>query len=339
MLKHLLVLLFLPIIFVTGCSVSQKALEENSILPNYSLLYIIHGDANYTYHMDSMRLNADKEALEEAIKVAEKSLNGEVFIFHQKEEKRRFFFFPKKDRVLYHYKGGKLIGKERYSPYGGGLVKEAELFEEKSTEGVKKKFMFYYGHEIPSDPSLVYHQSFPDHIFNTEVFTSDISLFGKSFDLLVLSTCNNGNPLMANKLLGKTSFMIASPRNLHLSYIRSDKVNLIEEDPEISTEAIADSIAKSSFNRLSGRLQTMVTIGVYNLEKIGSYISDHSNRYEGHLKDIEQKTLFRDNVDCNILDVFTEDRLSEQGAYLYYRSPAFGRESGKKSHSVWGCKN
>lgn len=338
MLKHLLV--SLPFLFIFGCSVSEKTVQEKPSSPNYTLLYIIHADANYTYHMDSKRLSADQEALKEAVTVAEKSRNGEVFIFHQKEESKRFFFFPKKDRVWYHYKGGELLDKGKYSPNGGGLAKEAALFREKRTEGVQKKIMFYYGHEIPADSSLIYHQSSPNQHFDTGIFASDVSLFGnKPFDLMVLSTCNNGNPLMAHKLSGKTNYMVASPRNLHLSYMKSEKISMIEQDPEVSNEAIADSIAKSSFIDLSGSLQTMVTVGVYNLKEIESYISEYSSRYENHLKKIEQKTLFRDNQDCNMLDIFEKDKLNENGAYLYYKSPAFGREAGEESHSVWGCKN
>ena len=311
--------------------------QQNPIDVQYSAIYMIHADANYTYHQDGNRLQADEQILEEAISIAKDADHGEVFIFHQKPERKRFLFFPKKDRVWYHFRGGELVGKGVYSPEGGGFSAEAKIYNQKSASEGRKLF-FYFGHEVPSQASFIYHKSEPDHDFNTEIFTDTITQFESSFDLVLLSTCNNGNPLMAASLMGKADYLVASPRNLHLSYLDTQALSLLEDQPSVPTEVLADSIAQKSFNRLSSELQTLVTVGVYNLDVVGNYIKSYSDRYVDHLKIIQQESLFTDNVDCAELDIFAENKIPENGATLYFSPPAFGRQANLTSHSAWGCK-
>lgn len=301
-------------------------------------MFIIHADANYTYHVDGKRHSADKEALDKALETARKATHGEVFIFHQKREKNRFLFFPQKNREWYQFRGGALIAEGKYSPKKGGIEKEAEIYKNRAAAQSSKKMLFYFGHEIPSKTSLVYHQSRPESLFNTRIFTEGISKFEDRFSLLMLSTCNNGNPLMAGKLIGKADFLVASPRNLHLSYLDTDALQLLESKPEMSAEALADSLARQSFERLSGQLQTMVTTAVYDLDIVSAYITDYAADYSRYLDTVEQKSLFTDNADCNALPVFRKSAIPEKGVHLYFKPPAFGKEASLENHSVWGCK-
>ena len=334
MVRILTLLLFVLLI---GCSSSKITTPTNSGDVDYSVVYMVHADANYTYHVEGDRLKADEQTVQEAIEVGKASVHGEVIIFHQKPERKRFLFFPKKDRVWYHYREGELVGKGSYSPQGGGFKAEAELYQKMSVDEGRKMF-FYFGHEIPSKASFTYHHSDPDQEFNTEVFAEDITGFEDHFDLILLSTCNNGNPLMANQLAGKSKYLIASPRNLHLSYVDTQSLKLLEESPSVSTEALADSIAWNSFDRLSSELQTLVTLGVYNLDVVGSYIGSYADEYVRHLQSIQQESLFRDNTDCGKLDMFANQNIPEKGVTLYFSPPAFGREANVTSHSAWGCK-
>lgn len=326
------------IAFLSGCSSSLKIADQHAIQPDYTLVYMIHGDANYTYHENGKRFKADQEIVAEAKSVARKAKHGEVFIFHQKKERKKLLFFPQKDRIWYHYRGGVLVDKGKYSPEAGGFGREAELYQAEAVAHSDRKIFMYFGHEIPSKTSLIYHRSLPKKPFNTEIFAKDLTKFEPHFDLLLLSTCNNGNPWMAESVADKVNYMIASPRNLHLSYMETQGLSLLEEAPNVSTKQLADTLALQSFERLSGQLQTMVTIGVYDLHEIGKYIHDYSNGYVAYLNKLRQKSLFTDNTDCNSMEVFKNQPIPQNGAHLYFKPPAFGRDSNLKNHSVWGCK-
>ncbi|MEQ8524869.1 hypothetical protein [Gracilimonas sp.] len=336
---HKVLSLFL-LVFLTGCSASEVVTKmDHQSNPDYTAVYIIHADANYTFHMNGKRYQADQEILSEAKAVGESARSGEVFIFHQQPERKRFLFFPGKDRVWYHYKGGELVGKGQYSPTGGGFSKEADLYRQMTgNSNTGRKLFFYFGHEMPSKASFAYHHSQPEHTFNTEVFANDISGFEDKFDLMVLSTCNNGNPLTVERLTGKTEYLVASPRNLHLSYLDTHSLNLLETLSDVSTKSLADSIARHSLERLSEQLQTMVTVGVYEMDVVEEYMGPYADSYANYLGSVQQKSLFTDNADCNTLEIFEGQRIPEKGAKIYFSSTAFGREAGLEHHSAWGCK-
>lgn len=305
----------------------------------YSLIYVIHGDANYTYHRNGNLRKANLDALNRAIETAKQAKHGEVFIFHQKPERKLLFLFPQKDRLMYHFRHGELVGGQSYSPIEGGLKAEANLYNRQKAEKTGRSFFLYFGHEIPSgSPYLMYHWSQPYLRFNTEIFANDLSLFQDHFNMVVLSTCNNGNPLMAQELSGKTDYMVASPQNLHLSHLLDSPLLQLESDPNISTGKLANSLAKQSFDRLAGFLQTTVTVGVYNLNELQPEIHSLAQTYRRHLDTIQQKSLFVDNVDCKTLPEF-DAPLPSDGITLYYQPPAFGVNSSSMNHSGWGCKN
>ncbi|MDX1642598.1 MAG: hypothetical protein R3220_12920, partial [Balneolaceae bacterium] len=181
-----------------SCSTSKKISNEENSNVRYTLVYIIHGDANYTYHLNGKKRKADIDVLNRAIETGRNAKHGEVFIFHQKPERKLLFLIPKKDRTFYHYKNGELVGGKLYSPAGGGLAAEVRLFNDNKSVQTERNVFLYFGHEIPvGSPRLVYHQSKPLHPFNTEIFAHNFQNFDANFDLTVLSTCNNGNPLMA----------------------------------------------------------------------------------------------------------------------------------------------
>jgi len=332
------VLSFILLFVLAACSTVDKTTREPIPEADYTLVFMVHGDANYTYHENGERYRADERMIDEAIARGKASTNGEVFIFHQKPEGKRFFVVPKKDRVWYHFRGGELTGKGAYSPKGGGFEAEAEIYKSMASEQGRKMFL-YFGHEIPSQASFTYHNSQPKQRFNTRIFTEDITLFEDKFDLVVLSTCNNGNPLMASGLTGKSRYLVASPRDLHLSYMDTRALQELEERPSITTGTLADSLAKDSFKRLSEQLQTLVTVGIYDLDVIDTYIHTWADTYSTYLEKLDQESLFRDNTECNKLDIFTDKSIPVSGTSLYFEAPAFGREAGRSTHSVWGCKN
>ena len=143
---------------------------------------------------------------------------------------------------------------------------------------------------------------------------------------------------MIQELTGVTETLVASPQNLHLSHLTDSPLQQLESNPEISTGELAHSIAKQSFDRLSEFLQTMVTVGVYDLDKIQPQIHPIAQTYRTHLNTIQQNSLFVDNVDCQSFPEF-QNPLPQNGITLYYQPPAFFSQSVTASHSGWGCKN
>ena len=325
-----------------GCSTSDKITSlpksfETSSPPGYTLVYVIHGDANYLYHQDGKPIRADQNALNKAFNVAVKATKGEVFIFHQKPEKHAFLFFPKKDRTYFHYRNGQLIGYGEYSPSDGGLTEEASIFNEKAFKENSRTFFFYFGHEIPMHSDLSYHRSQPDVLFNAEIFSDDLSLFRRELELTVLSTCNNGNPYMIRLLNGKTKTVIASPQNLHLSYLDSEDILLLNDNPDLSAIELAQSISRDSFQRLSTEVSTTVSISVYDIEKISSELADTLLTNSVAAISPERS----ESVDCLTLPEYRSSGLQHvNGVFVYYQPPQFGQKTSNKStkHSGWGCK-
>lgn len=143
---------------------------------------------------------------------------------------------------------------------------------------------------------------------------------------------------MAQELSGIADYLVASPQNLHLAHLIDSPLLQLESDPNISTAKLANSVAKQSFERLSEFLQTMVTVGVYDLNDIQPQIHSVARTYREHLNSIQQRSLFVDNVDCQNLPVFNQP-LPEEGVTLYYQEPSFGMRSAEINHSGWGCRN
>ncbi len=305
--------------------------------PNYALIYVIHGDSDYLYHKDGKPYKADKEALKEAFEVALNAKKGEVFIFHQQPEKKAFLLFPKKDRTFYHYKNGDLVRMEKYSPLTGGLETELQFIEKNIASGIKRVSLFYFGHEIPENYSSAYHRSQPTADFNLDIFSEDLNKLAFSLDLIALSTCNNGTPEVAYKLSDHSEILIASPQNLHLSYLNTKKVLMMEQDHDISTLALADSIANNSFEELSSFIETDVTVSIYDLNTVSHYLEDLIALYSHKNETALSPNTSRSNMDCSDLED-VKPVLKNEGVVTYYSPSLFGRRSKKKSHSGWGCK-
>ncbi len=304
----------------------------------YSVVYIVHADANYLYHENGKPRYADLEALKDAFNFAEQAVSGEVFVFHQKPEVKQFFVIPQKDRDMFYFRKGKLVRHQTYSPRDGGFTREAELYHQySSVRESSPSALLYFGHEVPSYPSATYHRSMKGTLFDTGVFAEGVSLFDNKVDLVMVSTCNNGNPMMMSKLDDRAGVVVASPQNLHLSYLESARLDLLEKRPDIPIIGVADSIATNSFEALTERTQTAVTVSVYDLNEMDFSLNGFESRYERYLNELPLSAYFRENTDCRNVELFDEDLFSK-GLKSYYRPPAFGRMARVKDHSGWGCK-
>src|SRR5690625_5088753 len=171
-----------------GCSTGEKLTVEDSgergdnAGIDYSIIYLLHGDADYLYHSEGIPLQADEEALKKARQAGKSAERGEVFIFHQRPEQKVLWLFPKKDRVMYHYRNGQLVNRVRYSPESNkAFASESRLYKTYSRARDSgeplKRILLFYGHEIPSDDQKGYYRSRTDARFGSSAFAEGIASF------------------------------------------------------------------------------------------------------------------------------------------------------------------
>ncbi len=339
--------LFVLILFI-ACSTSRLPLTNYQEQVSYTVIYLIHADANYLYHnRQGEPLQADLKVLNEAKQIGRKAEDGEVFIFHLKPETNIFYVFPKKDRRFLYYRNGELVYEKSYSPSSKKqpFVTEAKLYkyfhQTAETDSAYKKVLLYFGHEIPVQKGTHYFRSRPDAALSTALFAEGIGRFlqpeNKPFDLTVLSTCDNGTPLMAQMLAPFTDFLLASPQNLHLSHIDTKALLRMENPGEIETKKLASAIASETYNRLSSFLQTVITLSLYDLNEIKVYLPIMATFYKGYLNGHEDLRPMAENIDCGQLSFFTRKQ-PEKGVKVWYKPPQFGQKAGDENFSGWGCK-
>lgn len=313
----------------------------------YSVIYYIHADAGYLYHdPDGQPVQANARVLDTALAIAENARSGEVFIFYQRPEKKFLGIFPQKRSRFYHYTNGQKSTQVKYrhsdkqEPF---LATEAQLYKQygEHTPGNDRQHYFlYFGHEIPKEKGTNYHRTLPDIEVNTASFAGGIrQFFGadeQKFDLVVLSTCNNGTPAMAELLMPATELLLASPQNLHLSHIDTDSMAILERDPGPSPVQLAQSMAGQTYRRLAATIQTTITLALYELDKVQPYINELHTSAVTH-EQSAQANLFRDNADCARFPFFDAGKY-QAGVETWFKPSRFGRGNNSETHSGWGCK-
>jgi len=334
------------------------------------IIYVIHGDGGYVWYDDAgVRHEADREALAQARGTAEKASAAEVFIFHQRPT-RFLHIFPGSDGTLWQYRKGRLIRKLPYSrsreydpsarsrdPSHGeeDLAVEAELFARFSALPAPRRcgasavpgpvrIFCYFGHGIPVTGKVPYFRSRPDVAFSMAGFTRGLVRFGgpacppaKPFALVVLSACHGGTPEATVALAPFADWILASPGELHLSYLDTRALARLAQDNPAPFEAgqagvWGRAIAMESFARLEASVRTGVTISLYETEKAEAYLREHRGAWGG-------PTLFAEPTgyrDCGENADFGAGG-EAAGAMVFYQPPRFGIDRNKSGHSGWEC--
>lgn len=313
--------------------------------PRYSLVFIIHGDANYLYHdaLGNAR-RADEDVLARAQAVAERNPNAEVFIFHEIERRHVLFLIPRRDGRAYHYRNGRLMetkaywrdqGESRFDP-------EARLHEQfAGGRRAPLRLFLYFGHELPEFDEAGYDASYAKRRVIIDDLADGVrSLAGDStrFDVLVLATCFGGTPRAIGALAPHARYIIASPDNLHLSYFDLSPLAPLDIGPgEDAVAAFADRFARNAFDRLSAEVQTAVSVVVYDSDGVNAFVESVAGTYRRTLS--AASGMPPESVrhcDCADDPAYA---LPETGKALtvYYRAPRFGRAQDKQGHSGWGC--
>lgn len=351
MINNLVVYPVILILVFMACSHTSEIISSEPTGERYSadyaVFYYIHADGDYLFHdSEGNPVQADQRALAAAIRVAENAQSGEVFIFHQRPQKRFLHLFPRRSSALYYYRNGDEVSRVKYRHAEKDedfLDTERELFERYNSEKdakARQKYLLFFGHEIPAEDGYKYHQTLPGVNVTAESFAAGIQGFldgeRDKFELVVLSACSNGTPAMAKHLLPAADYLLASPQNLHLSHIDSDSLHLLETNRDKPPPEIAGAMAEQTYNRLAESIQTTITFTIYDLDTVRDYIEElyaRNSEYEME----NRPDPYRENIDCGELPFFNLQKYN-RGLESWYRPPRFGRQAGRGSHSGWGCK-
>ena len=326
---------------------SETAPEEvNSLPPRYIIVFIIHGDGGYLYHdTDGNKFRADEEAVNSAKIVAERNSQAEVFIFHEKRKKHFLFLFPRHDGEFYYYRNGQFLAQESYWRDHGQsrFDPEIELYNRFRAEehSRPKKFFLYFGHEIPEIDGKGYDASHKDRSFTVTDLVDGLKHFNQNstkFDLIALSTCFNGTPHTIAALSPYAEYIIASPGNLHLSYFDLQPFEALDiglRDGDVSS--LAMMCARQSFERLKKDIQTEITVAVYDVDRVQTFLNSVNSVYDltlTTLKDKPSKSI--EHCDCSEDSAYLQPAISD-GIEVFFRPAKFGRSKQKQVHSGWEC--
>jgi hypothetical protein len=347
----------------------------------FQIVYVIHGDGGYVWYDDAgARHEADRDALAQARETAENAAAAEVFIFHQRPT-RFLRVFRGSDGTLWHYRKGRLLRKIPYArgrDYGArpedgarredGLAAEAALFARFAAlpaprrcgapaEDPPVRILCYFGHGIPVTGKVPYFRSRPDVPFSLASFSRGLVRFGgpacppaKPFALIVLSACHGGTPEATLALAPYADWILASPGELHLSYLDTRALARLARDNPIPFETghgglWGRAIAAESFARLGTAIRTGITISLYETAKAEAYLRERRGAWaetaEALAADstVTGPALFAEPTayrDCAENPAFGPGG-EAAGATLFYQPPRFGRDRKKEEHSGWEC--
>jgi hypothetical protein len=315
----------------------------------FSIVCVIHGDGEYLYH-DSSGIEhlADEDALENAVAIARNNLCAEVFIFHQRPRRHVLFLFPRRDGEFYYFRNGQLVAEESYwrDQESSRVDPEVGLYVRfrQNTQHEMLNLFLYYGHEIPEYGGAGYDGSYPDRPFTVTDLANGLHRLtrnGARFDLVVLSTCFGGTPHSIGVVGAQARYIIASPENLHLSYLdlRSlARLDLMLSDGDV--RGLARRVARDAFERLATRVQTTVSVAVYDVDRVQNFLDGVRGRYEETLNLLKSMTPVSaasvEHCDCAELPEY-EPRKMGEGVEVYYRAARFGRSQHTQGHSGWEC--
>ena len=327
---------------------SQQA-DGHVLTGRYSIVCVIHGDGDYVYHdNDGSEYAADEKALAAVQQVAQRNPRADVFVFHQRPRSHVLFLFPLRDGDFYYYRDGRLVTELSYwrDQEQSRFNAEVELYRRfrEDNLGEMMNVFLYCGHEIPEAGGVGYDASYPDRSFTVHDLAGRLEDFTRDstrFDLVVLSTCFGGTPHTIGTLGPFARYIIASPDNLHLSYFdlhSLERLDLSVTGGDIL--ALARQFAQHAFDRLTGEVQTAVSVAVYDVDRTRDFVRSVRGMYDHALttmsKETQASVTTMEHCDCADIPAYVLPAINE-GVDVFYRPARFGRLKHKQSHSGWEC--
>lgn len=364
--------------WIVSCSTAPHV-STNTVQtqpPAYSLLFVIHGDANYVFH-DTVGVahHANEDVLARAQAVALANPQAEVFIFHDKPLRKTLFLFKQHDGEFYYYRNGELVatreywrdeGTSRFSVQGALYNAYRSRLDTNASKSLTR-ILLYFGHEIPEFDDQHYDESYPDSTLTIKKFSNALRSFtnqepgtwnpehgtwnpepgtgnpehgtsSQYFDLIVMSTCYNGSPHSIAALAPHSRYIIASPTSLHLSYFDIEIFRHLEQTLGGSSMSVfAQRAAESAYNRLSASVQTVVGVSAYDVSLVIPYTNSIAEIYSQRIATMNTTpNATMAHCDCADLAPFNNP-LMHDGVQVLYRPPLFGRDANKILHSGWSC--
>ena len=319
---------------------------ETGLPLEYAIVCIIHGDGSYGFHdSEGREYKADEQALAGAQQVAERNSQAEVFIFHEKHRRHTLLFFPRSDGEFYYYRNGRLIAQESYWRDHGlsrfdPVVDRFNRFHVTGSPRQLRLFL-YFGHEIPEMGGKGYDASYRNWTFTIHDLADGLGRITRDstrFDLVALSSCFGGTPHTISALTPQARYIIASPGNLHLSYLDLQPFEALDVGLRAGdVSAFATECARRSFARLTEDLQTEITVAVYDVDRVQGFVASVDSAYDCALSVLQGKApTGLAHCDCADDSAYVRPAMSE-GVEVFYRPARFGRSAGKLNHSGWEC--
>ncbi len=326
-----------------------RASGEGLPAPPYSIVFVINGDGDYVYHDTSGNAyKADEKALDGAKRIAERNPGAEVFIFHQMPEDHFLFFFPLPDAEFFCYRRGRLVANESYRrdrsqpPFSP----ELELYRRFSADNrhPSASVFVYCGHEISETRGRADNASEPGRTCTVHELAGGLKSFtGDSarFDIAILSTCYGGTPFTIGALGASARYIVASPDNLHLSYFDLhllERLDVSLRDGDVP--AFARRFARRSFDRLTGEVETAVSVAAYDADSVRGYVRSVQALYDSTLTALsvegDPSAGKAERCDCAEIPSYVLPSMHE-GVEVFFRAAHFGRGRLKQVHSGWEC--
>jgi hypothetical protein len=255
------------------------------------------------------------------------------------------FIFPRRDGRAYYYRHGRLLARELYWRDQGTSRFDPEVefygrFAGKEAHEPVRMFL-YFGHELPEFNGAGYDASYKKRGVTVDDLAEgvgDIAGDSTRIDLLVLGTCFGGTPHTIGALTPYARYIVASPDNLHLSYFDLGPLATLDIGVgDAAMAAFADRFALNAFQQLKSRVQTAVSVVVYDAIAVGAYIGSVASIYDRTLSAAGRMSP-ESVVHCDCADdsVYVRPHMSK-GLTVYYRAARFGRAKLKPHHSGWQC--
>ena len=306
----------------------------------YSFIFQIHEDASYDFHTkEGIKKFGYIEAYKQAKSLALACTACEVFIF--REMQKNVFYSGKVEYFLSGKRKSRLYHKREHGE------KDLEFFQKnslklKQKEQKIKTFFTYFGHSVPEKITEGYSHSLPHLTFGITHLENRLKKLGAGgnsgylFDGIILSSCHNGTPFVLNRLVPFARYVIASPENLHLSYLDISPFLEIEKQKETSTLKLFKKIVDKSMETFEQRaIKTFTVLSLYQIQKIKETLAEVSLLYEKNLT--ESTHLFSNYTDCQEVTEISSfiERMSN---YIYTKSnnPFFLTKT-TKAHSGLSC--
>lgn len=316
---------------------AHKEADRSGSIQQHIVL-VVHGDASYLYHdREGRGHQADEETLQEAFSAARAMPKAEIFLFHQRPEDKILGLFPRDDGTFYHFRRGNLVRRTTYDQNRSvPLDAEAKLLRSASATAADSSMLtaaIYYGHAIPEESRSGYHRSRPAVSFGVDDLARGLERLAgphaSAFDAVVLSTCDGGTPHTISTLGSTARYVLASPRDLHLSFMDADLLATVDSttDPAAWTRTFAER----AFDRLTARTVTAVTLATYDM---GQATSAARRMAQEVRPDTSVAPAGARHVDCQKVLGTSVDTT---GVRTWDRPAQFGPQANRAPHSGWGC--